>query len=132
MIIFNGLAAGMVLLGMACGYAVQALIGPVGHDNFLALAVGMGLAAALDVAYRWRNPEGKGLSRFVLPWSGGHLMLLPLWAMALILIGIGASKEMEPATHPQSVSCQDANDTFVSASRREAILTTGPLAGNGA
>jgi hypothetical protein len=53
----------------------------------------MGLAAALDVAYRWRNPEGEGLSRFVLPWSGGHLMFLPLWAMALILIGIGASKE---------------------------------------
>src|SRR4051794_32754752 len=95
MIVFNWLAAGMVLISMVIGYAIQAVTGAVGQNNILAVTIGFGLAALFDVYYRWDDTEGDGLKRFVLPWKGGHLMFLPLWLIAIIMIGFAASEEMK-------------------------------------
>lgn len=75
-IVFNGLA-----VGMAVGYAIQAVTGPVGGDNALAAAIAFGLAASLDVIHRWKEIEVWGPRSIYHPDDGGHIDFVPHWAM---------------------------------------------------
>jgi hypothetical protein len=52
----------------------------------MVLAIGAGMCLALDLFWR----TGKGKRKWFRPSSGGSLMYMPLWFLALAWLGLGA------------------------------------------
>lgn len=88
MIVFNYLAAGFVIAGMAIGYGIQSLTGQVGNTNVLAASIAFFVMVLIDGTYRLsqlkNDPEGN-MSCLLLPSQGGHFMFLPVWLAASIM-----------------------------------------------
>ncbi len=85
MIIFNYLAAGILIVALMIGYGIQAMTGPIGDGNTLAVFITLGLASLFDAVYRWRQTE-ESAWRFLWPSTGGHVMFIPVWAFAVYMV----------------------------------------------
>ncbi len=84
MIVFNYLGLGMLVLAMLIGYGIQGMAGNVDESGKLVAAYTVLVCACLiDLAYRWRHPDGNA-SRFLMPSQGGHVMFLPVWVCSAL------------------------------------------------
>ena len=89
MVVFNTLAAGMAFIGMLVGYGLQSVVGRIGETNFLAASFAMIVMMLLDSTYRVMNNQEGGAGRLIWPSQGGHVMLIPVWFGASLMLVFG-------------------------------------------
>ena len=80
---YNWVGVGMVALGAAAGFLLDAAIG--GRSGLLAAAITM---ASADLIYRSRLKDPQESTPFFHPKRGGNIMFLPVWVVAAIVFVI--------------------------------------------
>ena len=79
-------------MGLFVGFGVsESLAGVLPVDSGgAALATGGVVVAGGDLAIRWRWGVGRALERYLVPWNGPRLSLVPAWLIGLGFVVLGA------------------------------------------
>lgn len=83
-VIYNMIALGWVVLGLAAGVILNLLLfGSINSDRMLFF--GGPFIILADMLYRIRVGEGKWFS----PNSGGHIFYIPMWIVGILWVVLG-------------------------------------------
>ena len=86
MIIFNGLGSMFGFVGILANLATLGVLGEQ-DAGLMPATIGLCTMAMIDFGYRLCNRDDSDWTRFLVPHLGGHIMFVPLWALAIGTLG---------------------------------------------